>query len=105
MLQWWSRFRPATHHYVWRHPVDHISSTWLETVEGAHVESIRRVEEPFASRPMAQLLIQFRDPPELFPPQAYDQGIENSGYSQTSLNAIARKLNEARKDSGLQDTG
>ena len=66
MLEWWFRFRPNTQHYVWWHPVDHVSSEWLEAKEGTHIGSIHKVEERFTGSPAKQLLIQVREPAEFF---------------------------------------
>ena len=66
MLEWWFRFRPNTQHYVWWHPVDHISSDWLDVQPGTHIGSIHKVEEMFTGSPAKQLLIQFRVPSEFF---------------------------------------
>jgi len=71
MLEWWFRFRPNTQQYIWWHPVDHVSSTWIGGVADTHVGSIHKVEEYFSGLPMAQLLIQFRDPTEFFDASAY----------------------------------
>jgi len=72
MFEWWFRSRPMTQQYVWWHPVDHVSSDWLECREGTHVGSIHKVEEYFSGQPMAQLLIQFRDPTEFFDAGRYE---------------------------------
>jgi hypothetical protein len=66
MFEWWFRFRPATQHYVWWHPVDHRTSEWLECREGTHIGSIHKVEESFSGSAAKQLLIQFREPAEFF---------------------------------------
>ena len=51
MFEWWFRFRPDTQKYIWWHPVDHISSEWIEGTTDTHVGSIHVVEEIFlASR-------------------------------------------------------
>ncbi len=72
MFEWWFRFRPDTPHYTWWHPVDHISSEWLEEKEGTHVGSIHKVEESFTGTPARKILIQFRDPGEFFSAGALD---------------------------------
>ena len=73
MLEWWFKFRPDTQHYVWWHPVDHISSQWLEAQTGTHIGSIHKVEERFSGTPAKQLLIQLREPAEFFSPAALKQ--------------------------------
>ena len=71
MFEWWFRSRPGTQQYVWWHPVDHVSSEWLECQEGTHIGSIHKVQERFTGSPVEQLLIQLRDPAEFFDAQAY----------------------------------
>ena len=71
MLEWWFGSRPDTQQYVWWHPVDHVSSAWIGGTSDTHVGSIHKVEEFFSGMPMAQLLIQFRDPVEFFAARAY----------------------------------
>jgi hypothetical protein len=66
MFEWWFRSRPDTQHYTWWHPVDHVSSEWLECAAGTHIGSIHKVQERFTGSPVEQLLIQFRDPAEFF---------------------------------------
>ena len=70
MLEWWFRFRPNTQHYVWWHPVDHVSSEWLEAKEATHIGAIHKVEERFTGSPAKQLLIQLREPAEFFSAEA-----------------------------------
>ena len=72
MFEWWFRFRPNTQHYTWWHPVDHVSSEWLEVQAGTHIGSVHKVEESFSGTPAQKILIQFRDPHEFFTPEAYD---------------------------------
>lgn len=66
MFEWWFRSRPATREYRWWHPLDHISSEWIEGAPGTAVGAIHVVEERFTERPAEQLSIQFRDPAEAF---------------------------------------
>lgn len=79
MFEWWFRFRPDTQLYTWWHPVDHISSEWLEGRDGTHVGSIHKVEESFTGTPAKKILIQFRDPAELFSPDAL-AAAQSSGH-------------------------
>ena len=71
MFEWWFRSRPDTQQYTWWHPVDHVSSEWLEGKDGTHIGSIHKVQERFTGSPVEQLLIQLRDPLEFFDAQAY----------------------------------
>lgn len=66
MFEWWFRSRPMTQQYVWWHPVDHISSDWLECRDGTHIGSVHKVEERFGALPPQRLSIQFREPSEFF---------------------------------------
>ncbi len=70
MFEWWFRFRPDTQKYIWWHPVDHVSSDWIECRQGTHVGSIHIVEEYFTGLPSEKLSIQFRDAEEFFDPGA-----------------------------------
>jgi hypothetical protein len=86
-FEWWFRSQPGTREYVWWHPVDHVSSEWLDCSKGTHVGSIHTVEEYFTGRPFAQLVIQFRDPHGFFDPSKYD---EAKRTKQTSSAVCAR---------------
>jgi hypothetical protein len=79
MFEWWFRFRPNTQQYVWWHPIDHVSSDWVECRDGTHVGSVHIVEEYFTGLPAAKLAIQFRDAKEMFEPAAYARARE-SGF-------------------------
>ena len=72
MFEWWFRSRPDTDRYVWWHPVDHISSEWLEGSPNTHVGSIHKVEESFTGTPAKRILIQLRDPAEFFTASALE---------------------------------
>lgn len=72
MFEWWFRSRPDTERYTWWHPIDHVSSTWSEAVEGTHVGSIHHAEEFFTGLPSQRLAIQFRDPAEFFRSADYE---------------------------------
>lgn len=81
MLEWWFRFKPDTQRYVWWHPVDHVSSDWLEGEKGTHIGSIHKVEERFSGSPAKQLLIQFREPAEFFSAGALDAARRSGALS------------------------
>ena len=66
MLSWWFSSRPGNREYTWWHPVDHVSSTWIDGVPGTHVGAVHLVEERFTGSPSEKLSIQFRDPAEAF---------------------------------------
>ena len=66
MFEWWFASRIETREYRWWHPLDHISSTWVDGVVGTIPGSIHRVEERFTGSPPEKLSIQFREPAEYF---------------------------------------
>ena len=70
MLEWWFGSRPGTREYKWWHPLDHVSSEWIEGTPGMHVGSVHLAEESFTSPHAEKLSIQFRDPHEVFTPES-----------------------------------
>ena len=70
MLEWWFSSRPGTREYGWWHPLDHVSSEWIDGQPGSHVGAVHLVEERFTSPHAEKLSIQFRDPNEFFDPSA-----------------------------------
>ncbi len=83
MFAWWFRTRPATQHYVWWHPVDHVSSSWSEGTPETHIGSVHQVEEFFTGMPAEKLLIQFREPGEFFGAEAYASALNDKRISAT----------------------
>lgn len=81
MFEWWFQSRPLTQQYVWWHPVDHLSSEWLNTQDGTHLGSMHKVEERFSGTPAKQLLIQMRDPLEFFSATALSAARESNAVS------------------------
>ncbi|MFO1466750.1 MAG: hypothetical protein U1F35_09980 [Steroidobacteraceae bacterium] len=81
MFEWWFRSRPGTQQYIWWHPIDHVSSDWIEARPDTHVGSIHIVEEYFTGLPAAKLSIQFRDATEFFDPAAYRVARESGRVS------------------------
>lgn len=72
MFEWWfGSFRPTTREYRWWHPLDHISSDWIEGQPGTPVGAIHQVVERFTGSAPEALSIQFRDPAEAFGADAY----------------------------------
>jgi hypothetical protein len=100
MFEWWFRFKPNSQHYVWWHPVDHVSSEWLEARDGTHVGSIHKVEEYFTGRPMAQLLIQFRDPREFFSATDYELARSTGRISAAICGRGGRSWDAPRDEGG-----
>ena len=70
MLEWWFASRPQTREYRWWHPVDHVSSGWIEGTAGVIPGAIHQVIERFTDLPEQELSIQFRDPTEFFEAEA-----------------------------------
>ena len=70
MLEWWFSSRPLNREYRWWHPLDHVSSDWIEGRPGSHVGAVHLVEERLTSPDAQKLSIQFRDPHECFEPAA-----------------------------------
>lgn len=66
MFEWWFASRIGDREYRWWHPLDHISSAWIEGTAGVIQGSIHQVEERFTGSPPEKLSIQFRDPSEYF---------------------------------------
>lgn len=67
MFEWWFRFAPDTRQYAWWHPLDHVSSHWVETSPMTHVGSTHIVQERLGSDPTVHdLQIHFVDPAEIF---------------------------------------
>ena len=66
---------------LWWHPVDHISSDWLQGQPGTHIGSTCKVQERFTGTPAQQLLIQFREPAEFFSAAALSAARANQAVS------------------------
>jgi hypothetical protein len=66
MFEWWFAARAKDREYRWWHPLDHISSDWIEGAPGVIAGAIHQVEERFTGSPPEKLSIQFRDPCEYF---------------------------------------
>ncbi len=81
MFEWWFRFAPDTRQYAWWHPLDHVSSRWVETSATTHIGSTHLVEERLGPDPTVhELQIHFVDPREFFG-DAYDGALENGDVS------------------------
>ena len=66
MFEWWFRFAPDRQQYAWWHPIDHLSSRWLETTPSTHVGSTHVVEEKLGGDDVYALQIRFIDEAETF---------------------------------------
>jgi len=100
MLEWWFRSRPNTQQYIWWHPVDHVSSEWLGGTADTHIGSIHKVEEYFSGLPMAQLLIQFREPTEFFEAEAYANARADGRISAAICGRTGRSWDAERDNQG-----
>jgi hypothetical protein len=66
MLEWWFRSAPDTRQYIWWHPIDHVSSRWLDTNPVTHVGSTHVVEEKLGGREVQSVQIHFVEEGETF---------------------------------------
>lgn len=105
MFEWWFRFRPDTQQYIWWHPVDHVSSDWIECRAETHVGSIHVVEEYFTGLPAEKLSIQFRDASEFFTEQAYRQSRESQSVSAAVCARIGQSHEPVRDATGAVQGG
>jgi hypothetical protein len=81
MFEWWFRFAPDSYQYAWWHPLDHVSSRWVETSPRTHIGSTHLVEERLGGDPTVySLQIHFVDPAELFG-DAYAAALERGDVS------------------------
>lgn len=97
MFEWWFRSRPGTQQYVWWHPIDHVSSEWIEARPDTHVGSIHVVEEYFTGLPAAKLSIQFRDATEFFDAADY-RAARDSGAVSAAICACIGLSHEPARD-------
>jgi hypothetical protein len=65
MFEWWFRFAPDTRQYAWWHPLDHVSSEWVETSPETHVGSTHIVRERLGGERVLRIHIHFCDPAEI----------------------------------------
>ncbi|MFM2288795.1 MAG: hypothetical protein RL684_1938 [Pseudomonadota bacterium] len=100
MFEWWFRFRPDTQKYIWWHPVDHVSSEWIEGSVGTHVGSIHVVEEFFTGLPAVKLSIQFRDSTEFFSASDYAEARRSGAVSASVCARIGLSHQPARDPAG-----
>ncbi len=66
MFEWWFGWGPVTREYVWWHPVDHVSSEWLDLAPGNGIGSTHVVDERLGGEEVYSLRIRFHDPAEIF---------------------------------------
>ena len=97
MLEWWFGQRIGTREYRWWHPIDHISSAWIDGEKGQVVGATHLVEECFSGSPPESLSIQFRDPGEAFDAAAL-HAARASGAVSAVLLARGGMGHDARRD-------
>ncbi len=81
MFEWWFRFAPDTRQYAWWHPLDHVSSSWVETSPLTHIGSTHIVEERLGGDEVVPLQIHFVDPREIFGVDAYEDALARGDIS------------------------
>jgi hypothetical protein len=90
MFEWWFRFAPDTRQYAWWHPLDHVSSRWVETSPRTHVGSTHLVEERLGAEEVYELQIHFIDPAELFGAEAVQEALDAGHVSAIVAAQLAR---------------
>jgi hypothetical protein len=81
MFEWWFRFAPDTRQYAWWHPLDHVSSRWVETSPTTHVGSTHIVEEKLGGEEVLTLHIHFVEPSEIFGAEAVEDALDSGDVS------------------------
>ena len=99
MFEWWFRFAPDTQQYAWWHPIDHLSSRWLETSTTTHVGSTHVVEEKLGGDDVHALQIHFIDEAETFG-EAAAQARQRGNVSALVCATIGFGDDPARDDRG-----
>jgi hypothetical protein len=105
-FEWWFRFACDTDQYKWWHPLDHVSSRWVETSPTTHVGSTHLVEERLGDRnpTVHTLQIHFVDPVELFG-EAYTDAVEAGHVSACVAAMIGIGDDPLRDDRGRPNMG
>ena len=106
MLEWWFRFAPDTRQYAWWHPLDHVSSRWVETSPTTHVGSTHIVEERLGgSQEIYALQIHFIDPAEIFGADAVKEAKARGDVSAIVSAQIGIGPEPARDERGRPNMG
>lgn len=106
MLEWWFRFAPDTRQYAWWHPLDHVSSRWVETSALTHVGSTHIVEERLGDSPGVHALqIHFVDPAELFGAEAVAAALAAGDVSAIVAAQLGIGPEPLRDERGRPSTG
>lgn len=105
MFEWWFRFAPDTSQYAWWHPIDHVSSAWVETSPRTHVGSTHLVEERLGAEEVHALQIHFIDPAEIFGAEAYEAARATGDVSAIVAAQIGMGEEPLRDDRGRPNMG
>jgi hypothetical protein len=105
MFEWWFRFAPDTQQYAWWHPIDHVSSRWVETSALTHVGSTHLVEERLGGDEIHELNINFVEPAELFGADAVLQARESGDVSALVIARIGLGFEIVRDAQGRPQGG
>jgi hypothetical protein len=107
MFEWWFRFAPDTRQYAWWHPLEHVSSEWVETSPQTHWGSTHIVKERLgtASDEVHDLQIHFVDPRELFGAAVVDEALANGDVSAVVAAQIGQGDEPLRDARGRPNNG
>ena len=106
MFEWWFRFAPDTRQYAWWHPLDHVSSEWVETSPRTHWGSTHIVKERLgAHSDVLDLHIHFVDPRELFGADAIDDALAAGDVSVVVAAQIGLGTEPVRDAAGRPNGG
>jgi hypothetical protein len=105
-FEWWFRFACDTDQYKWWHPLDHVSSRWVETSATTHIGSTHLVDERLGETDptVHTLQIHFVDPVELFG-EAYTAALEAGDVSGCVAAQIGIGDDGLRDDRGRPNMG
>ena len=105
MFEWWFRFAPDTRQYAWWHPLDHVSSRWVETSPRTHVGSTHLVEERLGAEEVYELQIHFIDPAELFGAEAVQEALDAGHVSAIVAAQLGTGAEPLRDERGRPNMG
>jgi DAPG hydrolase PhiG domain len=105
MFEWWFRFAPDTRQYAWWHPLDHVSSRWIETSPRTHVGSTHLVEERLGADEVYELQVHFIDPAELFGAAAVEEAFDSGHVSAIVAAQLGMGADPIRDERGRPNMG
>ena len=105
MFEWWFRFAPDSYQYAWWHPIDHVSSEWVETSPMTHVGSTHLVTERLGAEEVYPLQIHFVDPKEIFGAEAFDAALAAGDISAIVAAQIGIGEEPLRDERGRPNNG